>query len=97
MHPDKAWGSLANLARRVGLGPRPSQTVYEYAGALGDAVPAARFELTTIARGKVEVAYGKRALEPDRLRRIAEAYHRLRFAIIAVAVQRGFRRPKRRR
>ena len=97
MHPDKAWGSLASLARRVGLGPRPSQTVYEYAGALGDAVPAARFELTTIARGKVEVAYGKRALEQDRMRRIAEAYHRLRFAILAMAVRRGFRRPSRRR
>jgi transglutaminase-like putative cysteine protease len=97
MHPDKAWGSLASLARRFGLGPRPSQTVYEYAGALGDAVPAARFELTTIARGKVEVAYGKRDLEPDRMRRIAEAYHRLRFAILALAVRRGFRRPGRHR
>ena len=39
MHPDKAWGSMARLAARFGLGPRPSQTVYEYAGALGDAVP----------------------------------------------------------
>ena len=96
MHPDKAWGSLSRLATRFGLGPSPAQTVYEYAGALGDAVPAARVELTTIARAKVEVAYGRRDLGNDRLRRIAEAYHRLRFAILGVVLRRGLR-PRRRR
>lgn len=92
MDPDQAWGSVSRLATRFGLGPRPSQTVYEYAGSLGDAVPAARVELTTIARAKVEVAYGRRALESDRLRRIAEAYRRLRFAILGVVLRRGLRR-----
>jgi transglutaminase-like putative cysteine protease len=92
MHPDQAWGSLAGLAARFGLGPRPSQTVYEYAGALGDEVPMARVELTTIARAKVEVAYGHRDLGADRLQRIAQAYHRLRLAIIGVVVRRGLRR-----
>jgi transglutaminase-like putative cysteine protease len=96
MHPDQAWGSLARLATRFGLGPRPSQTVYEYAGALGDAVPDARVELTTIARAKVEVAYGKRDLGSDRLRRIAQAYHRLRFALLRVVLRRGLRRRRRR-
>ena len=97
MHPDQAWGSVARLAARFGLGPRPSQTVYEYAGALGDAVPTARVELTTIARAKVEVAYGHRDLGGDRLKRIAEAYHRLRLAIIGVVLRRVLRRPGRRR
>jgi transglutaminase-like putative cysteine protease len=97
MHPDQAWGSLARLASRFGLGPRPSQTVFEYAGALGDAVPTARVELTTIARAKVEVAYGHRDLGGDRLKRIAEAYHRLRLAIIGVVLRRILRRPGRRR
>jgi transglutaminase-like putative cysteine protease len=92
MHPDQAWGSVGRLAQRFGLGPRPSQTVYEYAGALGDAVPDARIELTTIARAKVEVAYGKRDLGSDRLRLIAAAYHRLRFAILGVVVRRLLRR-----
>ncbi len=96
MHPDQAWGSLAGLAARFGLGPRPSQTVYEYAGALGDEVPTARVELTTIARAKVEVAYGRRDLGPDRLQRIAQAYHRLRLAIIGVVVRRGLNRVRRR-
>jgi hypothetical protein len=97
MHPDQAWGSLARLAARFGLGPRPSQTVFEYAGALGDAVPTARVELTTIARAKVEVAYGHRDLGGDRLKRIAEAYHRLRLAILGVVLRRVLRRPGRRR
>jgi transglutaminase-like putative cysteine protease len=99
MHPDQAWGSLGRLAARIGLGPRASQTVYEYAGALGDAVPDARLELTTIARAKVEVAYGRRDLGNDRLRRIAEAYQRLRFALLGVVVRRTLhlRRPGRRR
>jgi transglutaminase-like putative cysteine protease len=96
MHPDKAWGSLASLASRFGLGPKPSQTVYEYAGALGDAVPGARVELTTIARAKVEVAYGQRDLGLDRLKRIAEAYQRLRFAILGVVVRRVLRRSRKR-
>ena len=96
MHPDRAWGSLARLAARLGLGPRPSQTVYEYAGALADEVPSVRVELTTLARAKVEVAYGKRDLGTDRLRRIAEAYHRLRLALIGLVVRRGLRRNRRR-
>lgn len=96
MHPDQAWGSVGRLAQRFGLGPRPSQTVYEFAGALGDAVPDARVELTTIARAKVEVAYGKRDLGSDRLRTIAVAYHRLRFAILSFVVRRLLRRSRRR-
>ena len=48
--------------------------------------PTARVELTTIARAKVEVAYGRRDLGADRLQRIAQAYHRLRLAIISVIV-----------
>jgi transglutaminase superfamily protein/uncharacterized protein DUF4129/transglutaminase TgpA-like protein len=92
MHPDKAWGSLARLAARLGIGPRPSQTVYEYAGVLGDEVPAVRVEVTTLARAKVEVAYGNRDLGADRLRRIAEAYQRLRLALIGLIFRRGLRR-----
>jgi transglutaminase-like putative cysteine protease len=96
MPADQAWGSLSRLASRFGLGPRPSQTVFEYAGSLGEQVPAARVELTTLARAKVEVAYGKRDLGDDRLRRIAEAYHRLRIALIGVVLRRGLRRRRRR-
>ncbi|HLX35251.1 MAG TPA: transglutaminase domain-containing protein [Candidatus Limnocylindrales bacterium] len=88
MDPDHAWGGVGKLASRFGLGPRPAQTVYEYAGALADAVPSARIELATIARAKVEVAYGRQSLGPDRLKAVGSAYRRLRFAI----VRRGFGR-----
>jgi hypothetical protein len=49
-------------------------------------------ELTTIARAKVEVAYGRQTLEGDRLQRIAVAYHRLRLALWGVIVRRFLRR-----
>jgi Transglutaminase-like superfamily/Domain of unknown function (DUF4129) len=92
MHPDQAWGSLGRLAARFGLGPRPSQTVYEYAGMLGEAVPAVRAELSTVARAKVEVAYGRQELGVDRLRLVGEAYRRLRVAIVRQAFGRLRRR-----
>ncbi|MEO8470065.1 MAG: transglutaminase domain-containing protein [Chloroflexota bacterium] len=88
MHPDQAWGSVAGWARRLGLGPRPSQTVFEFAGVLGDAVPAVRPELSTVARAKVEIAYGRRKLDPDRLRLVAEAHRRLRFGLLRLALRR---------
>jgi hypothetical protein len=96
MHPDNAWAGLARWARRIGLGPRPSQTVYEYAGALGDEMPSARVELTTIARAKVEVAYGRRDLGEEGLRGIAAAYQRLRLVLLGFAIRRGIRGRRRR-
>jgi hypothetical protein len=96
MHPDQAWGSLGRLAMRFGLGPRPQQTVYEYAGALGELVPDARPELTTVARAKVEVAYGRRDLGVDRLRSVGEAYRRLRVTIIRFGLRRLTRIRRRR-
>ncbi|MBI3750239.1 MAG: transglutaminase domain-containing protein [Chloroflexi bacterium] len=97
MHPDQAWGGLGRLAGRFGFGPRPQQTVYEYAGALGDVVPAARVELTTVARAKVEVAYGRRELGEDRLRIIGDAYRRLRLAVLRAGIGRRLPRPFRRK
>jgi transglutaminase-like putative cysteine protease len=94
MDPDVAWGSLGRLAARFGFGPRPAQTVYEYAGMLGEAVPTARVELSTVARAKVEVAYGRHELGVDRLRAVGEAYRRLRFALLRVWLR---RLPRRRR
>jgi hypothetical protein len=92
MHPDRAWGSIGRLAARLGLAPRASQTVYEYAGVLGDAMPLARPELRTVARAKVEIAYGHRALGTDRLRAVAEAHRRLRLALLRLVFR---RRPRR--
>jgi hypothetical protein len=94
MDPDHAWGALARLATRFGWGPRPAQTVFEYAGVLGEEIPAVRTDLTTVARAKVEVAYGRRELGVDRLRTVGDAYRRLRLAIVRLAIRRR-RRPRR--
>jgi len=96
MNPDQAWGGLGRLAGRFGFGPRPQQTVYEYAGALGDVLPAVRVEVTTVARAKVEVAYGRRQLGEDRLRSVGDAYRRLRVAVLRVGLARRLGRPFRR-
>jgi transglutaminase-like putative cysteine protease len=89
--PDRAWGSIGRWAARFGFGPRPSQTVYEYAGALGDVLPAARPELRTVANAKVEIAYGRQDLSSERLRAVAEAHRRLQVRLLRLA----FRRPRR--
>lgn len=93
IHPDRAWGSIGRWAARFGLGPRASQTVYEYAGVLGEAVPIVRPELSTVANAKVEIAYGHRDLTPDRLRAVAEAHRRLRIGLLRLVFRRRPRRP----
>jgi hypothetical protein len=40
-------------ARRAGLGPRASETVYEYAGWLGEQLPGHRAEIEALALGTV--------------------------------------------
>ncbi|MEO8208897.1 MAG: transglutaminase domain-containing protein, partial [Chloroflexota bacterium] len=89
--PESAWGSVAKLAARFGFGPRPSQTVFEFAGSLGDELPLVRPELLTVAQAKVEVAYGRRDLGDDQLRGVTSAYRRLRTALLRLAFRRGRR------
>lgn len=91
--PDGTYGAITRLATRLGFGPRPDQTVYEYAGALAAVLPDARPELETVARAKVEVAYGRQQLGPDRLAALREVHRRLRVSLLRLA----FRRDRRRR
>ena len=57
--PEAAWRGVVSLARRFGFAPKPNQTVFEYSAALGEVLPNARPDLQTVARAKVEVAYGR--------------------------------------
>jgi hypothetical protein len=91
--PDDAWRSVARLAGRFGFGPRPQQTVYEYAGSLSEVLPASKPELQTVARAKVETAYGRRELGGDGMRTLRDAQRRLRLSLLGLA----FRRRERRR
>lgn len=89
---DGVYTSVTGLARRFGFGPRPTQTAFEYATALGDILPSARPELQTVAAAKVEVAYGRRDLDEDRLRALRDSYRRLRVSLLRLALRRRDRR-----
>jgi hypothetical protein len=90
--PDGVYAGVAALARRFGFGPRPTQTAYEYAAALGDILPSVRPELQTVATAKVEVAYGRRQLGEDRIDALRASYRRLRVGLLRLAFRRGDRR-----
>ena len=90
--PNDVYGSVSRLATRFGFGPRPNQTVYEFAGALADELPMVRPELETVARAKVEVAYGGRTLGDDRLTALGAAHRRLRFQLLRLVPRRRRRR-----
>jgi transglutaminase-like putative cysteine protease len=89
--PETAWAALVRLAGRFGWAPRPTQTPYEYAGALGDILPIARSDLHVVAAAKVEVSYGRKTLDADRLSILRAAQRKLRISLLRLA----FRRPKR--
>jgi len=86
--PDSAWGTVGRLAARFGFGPRPTQTVYEYASTLGAAVPIAKVDLETVARAKVETAYARKHLSNDRLRGLRDANRRLRVNLLRLVLRR---------
>ena len=94
---DDVYGSVARFAGRLGFGPRPTQTVYEYAGALADELPMVRPELETVARAKVEVSYGGRTLADDRLASLRDAHRRVRVQLLRLIGRRRRRRGIRRR
>ena len=88
LEPETAYRGVVRLARRLGFAPSPSQTAYEYARALGEVLPRARVDLHTVARAKVEVAYGRQQLGADRLRALRAAQRRLRVALLGLLVRR---------
>ena len=90
--PESAWTGIGRLAARFGFGPRPTQTAYEYATALGEILPGIRPELQTVATAKVEVAYGGRILGDDRLQAIRASYAKLRVGLLRLLFRRGDRK-----
>jgi transglutaminase-like putative cysteine protease len=89
--PEVVYGGMARLASRFGYGPRPTQTAYEYADALGEVIPAARGELALVARVKVETQYARRTPSPDVLLAVRHAYRRIRVRLLALIFRRPWR------
>ena len=94
--PDRAWQSMAKAAGRFGFGPRPNQTVYEYASTLGELVPVAKTDLSTIAEAKVETSYARVRLGGDRLNEVGNATRRVRVSLLRLLFRRRGRGKRRR-
>jgi hypothetical protein len=92
---DEAYGTVTRIASRFGFGPRPNQTVYEYAGVLSDVLPIVRPELETVARAKVESVYAREILGDERIQSLKTAQRRLRVSLLRLAFRRRERRKKR--
>jgi transglutaminase superfamily protein/transglutaminase TgpA-like protein/uncharacterized protein DUF4129 len=89
---DHAYRTVTRLAGRFGFGPHPTQTVYEFSGALGEVLPIVRPELEMVAQAKVETSYGRGVLGEDRLRALRDAERRLKLNMLRLALRRRDRR-----
>ena len=78
----------ATAAGRAGVGPRPSETIYEYAGWLEDQIPKHRDPIRTVADGKVWQAYSGRRMTATATQRLDAALRRLQLPLVGLAVRR---------
>lgn len=80
--PEAAFDGIARFARRLGYGPQPAQTTYEYTESLAQLVPVARGDLELIALAKVEARYGRREPSASVLDSLTRAYRRVRIGLL---------------
>ena len=80
-----AYGRIVGLAARLGYGPQPSETEYEYAASLSRTLPAVREDLYIVAHARVEKAYGRREVEGDQRALLRRAYARIRMALLRLS------------
>jgi transglutaminase-like putative cysteine protease len=85
---DRAWRQLTAAAGRAGVGPRPSETIYEYSGWLEDQIPRHREPIRTVADGKVWQAYSGRRMTATATERLDAALRRLRLPLVGLALRR---------
>ena len=93
---DRAWRQLTAAAGRAGVGPRPSETIYEYAGWLEDQLPNQAEPIRTVADGKVWQSYSGRGLTLSGAHKLENALRRLRWPLVWLAVRRWAHRFARR-
>lgn len=93
---ERAWRHLAAAAERAGVGPRPAETIYEYAGWLEDQLPDHGEPIRQVADGKVWQSYSGRKLNYGASKRLDQAWASLRLPLLGLAIRRRFRRLVRR-
>jgi hypothetical protein len=82
------YDSVARMASRLGYGPLPSQTTYEYADRLSTVVPQVRDEIQIVATAKVEALYARREPSEELRLLVARAYRRVRMSLLRLFVRR---------
>jgi transglutaminase-like putative cysteine protease len=85
---DRGWARLNLAAQRAGIGRRPAETFYEYAGWLEAELPSRAGEIRTIAEGKVWSAYSGRSMSQRTIEAIERAWDKLRLPLAGLAVRR---------
>ncbi len=86
--PELAYRGVTRIAARLGHGPRPNQTAYEYAGKLAEVVPRVSGDLQLVAQAKVEATYAGRAHRADAVQSLRGAYRRIRVSLLRLALRR---------
>lgn len=89
--PEAAYRSVTGLARRLGYGPRPAQTAYEFADGLAELVPQVRPELRLLATANVESTYAHRVPEASMVASLSAAYRRVRLGLLRLLFRRDGR------
>jgi hypothetical protein len=82
-----AYTRIISLASRLGYGPHPSQTEYEYAASLSTTLPSVREELYAVARAHVEQRYGRRGVAAGQWPALRRAYARIRSALLRLGLR----------
>lgn len=93
---ERAWQQLTLAADRAGIGPRPSETIYEYAAWLEEQLPQHTEPIRAVASGKVWQTYSGRSMTAFAAHALDRASARLRLPLIGLALRRWLRRMTRR-
>jgi hypothetical protein len=81
---DSAWGKARLLASYAGFAANPSQTTYEYASMLGEAVPDAKSPIQDIAEARVRDRYTPVGASADDVDRAVSAWRKLARTLIGL-------------
>lgn len=89
---DRAWRQLTAAADRAGVGQRPSETIYEYAGWLESQIPKHGEPIRVVADGKVWQSYSGRRLTATSNLRLDAALRALRLPMLTLTLRHWARR-----
>ena len=82
-----AYRGIVSLATRLGHGPHPAQTEYEYANTLSDAIPTVRDDLYVVTDAQFQTTYGEQDLDDEERGTLRGAYARIRTALLRLSIR----------